>query len=316
MSHVASAPLLRLAISAKTPADVRVLTDALTRLRSTGPLLSVSLPDAAGRAVIEADSEPQLEQLVHRLRREYGVDAAIGKPEIAFKETFSSVSRGEGRYIRHAGGRGHYAHAKITVVPLPPGLGYYFENQITDGAIPNHYIEPLAEGIQDALERGSVGRYPIDDVRVELYSGSYHDTDSSETAFKIAGALAVQDAARPACCVVTEPVMWIEVEVPDRDVLMVTHDLAMRRADIRSREARGATNYLRARVPLRRLFGYESELRQRTNGRASCHVTLDRYEPLRGANDAGGNRPDAHVTSPLRPAPSSRRASIVLPEPD
>jgi elongation factor G len=216
---------------------------------------------------------------VDRLKREFNVEASVGKPQVAYKETLTRQSEGEGRYVRQTGGRGQYGHAKIRLYPGEPGTGYIFENEIIGGAIPKEFIKPIDEGIKEALTRGVLAGYPVDDVRIELYDGSFHDVDSSEMAFKIAGSLAFQDAAKKAKPVLLEPVMRVEVVVPKDYMGDVMGNLASRRGQIQSQEDRGGTQIVQARVPLSEMFGYATDLRSRTQGRATYSMHFDRYEP-------------------------------------
>jgi elongation factor G len=222
--------------------------------------------------------ELHLEIIVDRLKREFGVEATVGKPQVAYKETLTQAADGDGRFIRQTGGRGQYGHAKIRLVPLPPGTGYQFENETTGGSIPREYIKPIDEGIKEALTRGVLAGYPIDDVRIELYDGSYHDVDSSEMAFKIAGSMAFQDAAKKAKPVLMEPIMRVEVVCPKDYLGDVMGNLASRRGRIQAQENRGGTEIISARVPLSEMFGYATDLRSRTQGRATYSMHFDRYE--------------------------------------
>jgi elongation factor G len=213
------------------------------------------------------------------LKREFSVEASVGKPQVAYKETLTRPSAGEGRYVRQTGGRGQFGHAKIRLFPGVPGTGYVFENEIVGGSIPREFIKPIDEGIKEALTRGVLAGYPIDDVKIELYDGSYHDVDSSEMAFKIAGSMAFQDAAKKAKPVLLEPVMRVEVVVPKEYMGDVMGNLASRRGQIQSQEDRGGTQIIAARVPLSEMFGYATDLRSRTQGRATYSMHFDRYEP-------------------------------------
>jgi elongation factor G len=228
--------------------------------------------------VIAGMGELHLEIIVDRLKREFGVEATVGKPQVAYKETLTQAAEGDGRFIRQTGGRGQYGHAKIRLVPLPPGTGYQFENETTGGSIPREYIKPIDEGIKEALTRGVLAGYPIDDVRIELYDGSYHDVDSSEMAFKIAGSMAFQDAAKKAKPVLMEPIMRVEVVCPKDYLGDVMGNLASRRGRIQAQENRGGTEIISARVPLSEMFGYATDLRSRTQGRATYSMHFDRYE--------------------------------------
>ncbi|MGE5833338.1 MAG: elongation factor G, partial [Acidobacteriota bacterium] len=207
------------------------------------------------------------------------VEASVGKPQVAYKETITKASEGEGRYIKQTGGRGQYGHVKIHLYPGEPGTGYLFENKIVGGAIPKEYIKPIDQGIREAMTTGVLAGYPMDDVKIELYDGSYHDVDSSEMAFKIAGSMAFKDAAGRANPVLLEPVMRVEVVVPEEYMGDVIGDLTSRRGHIQSMESRGGSQVINSRVPLSEMFGYATDLRSRTQGRGSYSMHFDRYEP-------------------------------------
>jgi elongation factor G len=250
----------------------------MAKLMAEDPTFRVNTDEQTGQVVIRGMGELHLEIIVDRLKLEFGVEASVGKPQVAYKETLTAPADGDGRFVRQTGGRGQYGHAKIRLVPLPPGSGYEFDNQIVGGAVPKEYIKPIDQGIQEALTRGVLAGYPIDDVRIELYDGSYHDVDSSEMAFKIAGSMAFQDAAKKAKPVLLEPVMRVEVVVPKDYLGDVMGDLASRRGKIQSQEDRGGTQIISARVPLSDMFGYATDLRSRTQGRATYSMHFDRYE--------------------------------------
>jgi elongation factor G len=213
---------------------------------------------------------------VYRLKREFGVEANVGKPQVAYKETIRQAAKGEGRYIKQTGGRGQYGHAKIELEPAP-GEGYVFENEITGGSIPKEFIKPIDEGIKEALLRGIMAGYPVVDVRVKLYDGTYHDVDSSEMAFKIAGSMAFQDAAKKAKPVLLEPIMKVEVVTPDDYTGAVTGDLTSRRGHLEGQVSRGGTQIITAYVPLSNMFGYSTDLRSRTQGRATYSMHFEKY---------------------------------------
>jgi len=272
-------PVISLAIEPKTKGDQEKLAQGLAKLMAEDPTFRVNTDEQTGQVVIRGMGELHLEIIVDRLKREFNVEASVGKPQVAYKETLTRAADGEGRYVRQTGGRGQYGHAKIHLYPGEPGSGYQFENQIVGGVIPKEFIKPIDEGIKEALTRGVLAGYPIDDVRVELYDGSYHDVDSSEMAFKIAGSLALQDAAKKARPVLLEPVMRVEVVVPKDYMGDVMGDLASRRGRIQSQEDRGGTQIINARVPLSEMFGYATDLRSRTQGRATYSMHFDRYEP-------------------------------------
>ena len=271
-------PVISLAIEPKTKADQEKLGHGMSKLMAEDPTFRVRTDEQTGQVVIAGMGELHLEIIVDRLKREFGVEASVGKPEVAYKETLTAPAEGHGRFIRQTGGRGQFGEAKIRLIPLPPGTGYQFENDTTGGSIPKEYIKPVDQGIQEALTRGILAGYPIDDVRIELYDGSYHDVDSSEMAFKIAGSMAFQDAAKKAKPVLMEPVMRVEVVCPKDYLGDVMGDLASRRGRIQSQEDRGGTQIISARVPLSDMFGYATDLRSRTQGRAAYSMYFDRYE--------------------------------------
>jgi elongation factor G len=245
---------------------------------SEDPTFRVRTDTETGQVIIAGMGELHLEIIVDRLQREFGVGANVGRPQVAYKETLTRPSEGEGRYVKQTGGRGQYGHAKIRLAPRQPGEGFEFVNDIVGGVIPREYIKPIEEGIKEAMTTGVLAGYPVDDVSVALYDGSYHDVDSSEMAFKIAGSMAFKDAAKKAAPVLLEPVMRVEVVVPEEFMGDINGDLHSRRGRIQSLEARGSTQIVNARVPLSEMFGYATELRSRTQGRATYTMHFDRYE--------------------------------------
>jgi len=271
-------PVISLAIEPRTKSDQEKLGQGLAKLMGEDPTFRVKTDEQTGQVVIAGMGELHLEIIVDRLKREFGVDASVGKPQVAYKETLTRPADGEMKYAKQTGGRGQYGHVKIHTYPGEPGSGYVFENRIVGGVIPKEYIKPVEDGIREALTRGTLAGYPIDDVRVELYDGSYHEVDSSEMPFKIAGSMAFQDAAKKAKPVLLEPVMRVEVVVPKEHIGDVMGDLASRRGKIQSQEDRGGTQIVNARVPLSEMFGYATDLRSRTQGRATYSMHFDRYE--------------------------------------
>src|SRR4051795_1718980 len=271
-------PVISLAIEPKTKADQEKLGHGLQKLMAEDPTFRVNTDPQTGQVIIRGMGELHLEIIVDRLKREFNVEATVGKPQVAYKETLTRAADGEMKYAKQTGGRGQYGHAKIHVYPGEPGTGYIFENDIVGGAIPKEFIKPIDEGIKEALTRGVLAGYPIDDVRVALYDGSYHDVDSSEMAFKIAGSMAFQDAAKKAKPVLLEPIMRVEVVVPKEHMGDVMGNLSSRRGQIQSQEDRGGTQIVNARVPLSEMFGYSTDLRSRTQGRATYSMHFDRYE--------------------------------------
>jgi elongation factor G len=271
-------PVISLAIEPKTKADQEKLGLGLSKLMAEDPTFRVKTDVDTGQVVIAGMGELHLEIIVDRLKREFNVEATVGKPQVAYKETITRAAEGDGRYIKQTGGRGQYGHAKIRLIPRKPGEGYLFENKIVGGTIPREFIKPIDQGIQEALTTGVLAGYPIDDVLIELYDGSYHDVDSNEMAFKIAGSMAFKDAAARAHPVLLEPVMRVEVTVPEEHMGDVIGDLTSRRGHIQSMDARGGTQIINSRVPLSEMFGYATDLRSRTQGRGAYSMHFDRYE--------------------------------------
>jgi elongation factor G len=302
-------------IDPKTKADEENLGQGLQKLMAEDPTFRVNTDARTGHTIIRGTSELHLEVMLDRLKREFNVGATIGKPQVAYKATLMRPAQGEGRYTRRIDGHDHYAHAKIRLLPGGRGTGYIFENQIV-GEIPKEFIKPIDEGIKEALTRGVLAGYPVDDVRIELYDGSFHDSDSSAMAFKIAGSMAFQDAAKKAEPVLLEPVMRVEVVVQKEQVNDVVRDLRSRHGQIQSREDREATCIISARVPLSKMLGYATGLRSRTQGRASYAMHFDRYEPLCGDPDTDDEDRSAPVTAPRTPTPKGQQSSVALPEPD
>jgi elongation factor G len=270
------APVIALAVEPKTKADQEKLGQGLAKLMAEDPTFKVETDRDTGQTKISGMGELHLEIIVDRLKREFNVEANVGKPQVAYKETVRKPAKGEGRYIKQTGGRGQYGHAKIELEPAP-GEGFVFENEITGGSVPKEFIKPIQEGIREALERGLMAGYPVVDVRVKLYDGSFHDVDSSEMAFKIAGSMAFQDAGKKATPVLLEPIMRVEVVTPDDYTGAVTGDLTARRGHLEGQISRGGTQIITAMVPLSNMFGYSTDLRSRTQGRATYSMHFEKY---------------------------------------
>jgi elongation factor G len=271
-------PVISLAIEPKSKSDQEKLGVGLQKLMQEDPTFRVNTDEQTGQVVIRGMGELHLEIIVDRLQREFSVGASVGKPQVAYKETLTRPADGDMRYAKQTGGRGQFAEVKIHLFPGEPGTGFVFENEISGGAIPREFIKPVEEGIREALTRGVLAGYPIDDVRIQLYDGKHHEVDSSEMAFKIAGSMAFQEAAKKAHPVLLEPVMRVEVVVPKEYLGDVMGDLASRRGRIQSQDERGGTQIVNARVPLSEMFGYATDLRSRTQGRATYSMHFDRYE--------------------------------------
>jgi elongation factor G len=274
-------PVIHVAVEPKTKADQDKLGKALFALSEEDPTFRVRTDEETGQTVISGMGELHLEVLVDRMLREFSVDANVGKPQVAYRETIRKlVEKVEGRYIRQTGGRGQYGHVVISLEPTGPGGGYEFVDKITGGVIPKEYIPAVDAGIQEALTNGVLAGYPMVDVRVMLTYGSYHDVDSSEMAFKIAGSMAVKEAARRASPVLLEPVMAVEVVTPEDYMGEVIGDLSSRRGKVEGMEQRGTSHVVRALVPLGDMFGYATDLRSRTQGRATYTMQFSAYHEV------------------------------------
>jgi elongation factor G len=273
-------PVIAVAIEPKTKADQEKLSASLARLAEEDPTFQVQSDEETGQTLIHGMGELHLEVIVDRLLREFSVDANVGRPQVAYRETIrDSVNKVEGRFVRQTGGRGQYGHAVINVEPAP-GEGFDFINSIKGGTIPSEFIPSVESGIEEALQSGVKAGYPMVDVRVELVDGSYHDVDSSEMAFKVAGSMAVQEAARKAKPVLLEPVMSVEVVTPEEFLGEVIGDLSRRRGKVQGQEPRGNALAVQAFVPLGEMFGYATDLRSSTQGRASYTMQFERYEEV------------------------------------
>jgi elongation factor G len=270
------APVISLAVEPKTKGDQEKLGNGLAKLMQEDPTFKVETDRDTGQTKISGMGELHLEIIVDRLKREFSVEANVGKPQVAYKETIRRHAVAEGRYVKQTGGRGQYGHCKIDVDPAPDA-GFVFDNDITGGVIPKEYIKPIEDGIREAMERGVLAGYPMVDVKVRLWDGSYHDVDSSEMAFKIAGSMAFQEGARRASPVLLEPIMRVEVVTPDEYTGAVSGDLSSRRGHLEGQVARGGTQIITAMVPLSNMFGYSTDLRSRTQGRATYSMHFEKY---------------------------------------
>jgi elongation factor G len=274
-------PVIHVAVEPRTKADQDKLGKALYALSEEDPTFRVRSDEETGQTVISGMGELHLEVLVDRMLREFRVDASVGKPQVAYRETIRQPARKvEARYVRQTGGRGQYGHVVIDLEPTGPGSGYEFVDKITGGVIPKEYIPSVDAGIQEALQNGVLAGYPMVDVRVTLTFGSYHDVDSSEMAFKIAGSMAVKEAARRASPVLLEPIMEVEVVTPEDYLGDVIGDLSSRRGRVEGMEQRGASQVVRALVPLSDMFGYATDLRSRTQGRAAYTMQFHAYQEV------------------------------------
>ncbi|MCU1303109.1 MAG: translation elongation factor 2 [Candidatus Sulfotelmatobacter sp.] len=271
-------PVISVAVEPKTKADQEKMGMALGRLAQEDPTFKVHTDPDSGQTIISGMGELHLEIIVDRMMREYKVEANVGKPQVAYRETIRKHSEAEGKYIRQTGGRGQYGHAKIRLDPQPAGTGYEFVNDIVGGSVPKEFIKPIDQGIQEALEGGILAGYPMVDVKATLYDGSYHDVDSNEMAFKIAGSMAFKEAARKASPVLLEPVMAVEVVTPEDYAGVIMGDLSSRRGRIEGMEHRAGSQVIKAIVPLAEMFGYATHMRSSTQGRAEYSMHFARYE--------------------------------------
>ena len=271
-------PVIAVAIEPKTKADQDKLGQSLGKLMQEDPTFKVHVDHETGQTIISGMGELHLEIITDRLTREFNVGANVGRPQVAYKETIRKPAKSEGRYIRQTGGKGQYGHVKIEIEPLPPGKGYEFENLIVGGAIPREFINPAQAGIKEAMEGGILAGYEMRDIKVRLTDGSYHEVDSSEMAFKIAGSMAFKAAAREANPVLLEPIMSVEVVLPEEYIGEVIGDLNSRRGRISHIEARAGFQVITAMVPLSEMFGYATDLRSKTQGRANYTMQFLRYE--------------------------------------
>jgi len=274
-------PVISVAIEPKTKADQDKMGVALMKLAEEDPTFRVHTDVETSQTIISGMGELHLEILVERMRREFKVDANVGRPQVAYRETVRGhVTDIEGKFVRQTGGRGQYGHVVINLMPSDPGQGFIFEDKIVGGSIPKEYIGPVEQGITEALENGVLAGYPVVDVKVELTDGSYHDVDSSEMAFKIAGSMAFKEAARRAKPILLEPIMDVEVVSPAEYVGDVMGDLSSRRGKIGGMTQRASAQVITATVPLSEMFGYSTTLRSMSQGRAVYTMQFAHYEEV------------------------------------
>jgi elongation factor G len=273
-------PVIHIAIEPKTKADQDKMGIALARLAEEDPTFRVSTNPDTGQTLIAGMGELHLEVIVDRMLREFKVEANVGRPQVAYRETITQPVRAEGRFVRQSGGRGQYGHVVLEVEPLGPEGGFEFENKITGGAVPREYVGPTEEGIKEGLETGPLAGYPVVGVRARLVDGSFHEVDSSEMAFKIAGSMGIKEAVKRAHPILLEPLMRVEVTTPEQWLGDVMGDLSARRGQIIGIEAREPNQVVRALVPLERMFGYATDLRSMTQGRASYSMEFAEYQEV------------------------------------
>ncbi len=289
-------PVIDVAVEPKTKAEQDKMSVGLAKLAEEDPTFQVHTDQETGQTIIAGMGELHLEIIVDRLKREFNVDCNVGKPQVAYRETAGhAVEKAEGKFVRQSGGRGQYGHAVINIEPQESGKGYEFVNAIVGGVVPKEYIPSIDKGIQEALESGVIAGYPVVDVKVTLVDGSYHEVDSSEAAFKIAGSMAIKDALKKSDPVLLEPIEDVEVETPSQYLGDVMGNLNSRRGAIQGMEDRNGTTSIKAKVPLGEMFGYATDLRSQTQGRASYTMQFSDYEPVPKSvadqivSKAGGN---------------------------
>jgi elongation factor G len=273
-------PVINIAIEPKTKSDQDKMAMALAKLSEEDPTFRTHTDEETGQTIISGMGELHLEIIVDRLKREFKVEANVGAPQVAYRETFRSSAKVEGKFVRQSGGRGQYGHVWIEFEPLPEGSGFEFVNKIVGGVVPKEYIPAVQAGIEEAMQNGVLAGYPMVDIRATLFDGSYHDVDSSEMAFKIAGSMALKAAKSKCNPVLLEPIMKVEVVVPEEYMGDVMGDLNSRRGRIEGMEARGGAQVIRAMVPLAEMFGYVNTLRSRTQGRGVFTMVFDHYEEV------------------------------------
>jgi elongation factor G len=273
-------PVISVAIEPRTKADQDNLSEALSKLAEEDPTFTVTMNQDTGQTIISGMGELHLEVLVERMTREFGVKANVGRPQVAYKETITLSAEAEGKFIRQSGGKGQYAWVKIRLEPLPKGSGFQFEDATKAGALPRQFIPPVREGIAESMQNGALAGYPMVDVKAVLVDGKYHDVDSTELAYRIAGSLAFQEAAAKAAPVFLEPVMDVEITVPDENLGDVINDLNSRRGNILGIGRKGEVQAVRVVVPLSEMFGYATRLRSLSQGRATFIMEFNHYQPV------------------------------------
>jgi len=273
-------PVISLAIEPATKSDQEKMGLALSKLSDEDPTFRIKSNAETGQTIISGMGELQLEVLVDRMKREFNVEATTGAPQVAYKETVKKNGEGEGKYIRQTGGRGQYGHCLIRLEPMGRGEGFEFKSEIKGGAIPQEYISPIEKGIKEKMENGVLAGFPMVDMRAVVYDGSFHEVDSSEIAFKIAGSMALEDAFKKSNPILLEPIMKVEVTTPDEFMGDVIGDLSSKRAQVSGTEKRGLMTIINAQAPLAELSGYATKLRSLTQGRASYYMEPSHYEEV------------------------------------
>jgi elongation factor G len=271
-------PVISVAVEPRTISDQEKMSTALGKLAKEDPSFRVRTDEESGQTIISGMGELHLDIIVDRMKREFSVEANIGKPQVAFRETIRNTVEQEGKFVRQTGGRGMYGHVWLKLEPLESGAGYEFENAIVGGVVPREYIAAVDKGIQEQMENGVLAGFPLVDIKVTLYDGSYHDVDSNEMAFKLAGSLAMREGAQAADAMLLEPIMKVEVVTPEDYMGDVMGDLNRRRGIVAGMEDSVSGKIIRASVPLAEMFGYATDLRSATQGRATYSMEFEKYD--------------------------------------
>jgi elongation factor G len=273
-------PVISVAVEPKTKSDQEKMGVALSKLAQEDPSFRVSSDEESGQTIISGMGELHLDIIVDRMKREFKVEANVGAPQVAYRETIRSSIEQEGKFVRQSGGRGQFGHVYLRIEPQEPGAGYEFVNQIVGGVVPREYIPAVDKGVQEAMDNGVIAGYPMVDVKVTLYDGSYHDVDSSEMAFKIAGSMCFKEGAKKAKPVLLEPMMKVEVTTPEEYMGDVMGDLNSRRGIVQGMDDSPAGRQIKAEVPLSEMFGYATDLRSATQGRANYSMEFAKYSEV------------------------------------
>jgi elongation factor G len=273
-------PVISVAVEPKTKADQEKMGIALQRLAEEDPTFRMHTDQETGQTIISGMGELHLEIIVDRMLREFKVECNVGKPQVAYRETIRKSVKAEGKFVRQSGGRGQYGHCWLELTPLEPGQGFIFENKTVGGSIPREFINPIEAGVKEAMDTGVSAGYPMVDIKVTVFDGSYHDVDSSEMAFKIAASMGFKEGCRKATPVLLEPYEKVEITVPEEYMGDVIGDINSRRGRIEGMESRSGAQTIRAFVPLSEMFGYATDLRSRTQGRGNYSMEFDHYEEV------------------------------------
>jgi elongation factor G len=270
-------PVISVAVEPKSKADQEKMGVALGKLAQEDPSFRVRTDEESGQTIISGMGELHLEVLIDRLKREFKVEANVGQPQVAYRETIRQTVEQEGKFVRQSGGRGQYGHVWLRLEPLEPGEGYKFQNSIVGGVVPKDYVPAVNKGVEEQMAQGVLAGYPVEDVKVTLFDGSYHDVDSNEMAFKVAGSMAFKEGAMRAGAVLLEPMMKVEVETPEEYMGDVMGDLNRRRGLVKGMEDVAGHKLLKAEVPLSEMFGYSTQLRSMSQGRATYSMEFEKY---------------------------------------